>query len=101
MQLENRERMKQGIAFALASAVLFGMSTPLAKLLVGTVSPLIVAGLLYAGSGAGLMLVLLGRALFGRRRSAPVFPVRRDWPWFAAAIFFGGVNPARGTRFNG
>jgi len=42
---------------ALASAVLFGMSTPPAKMLVGSVPPLILAGLLYAGSGVGLALM--------------------------------------------
>ena len=42
------------IAFALAAAALFGMSTPAAKSLIGAVHPLVLAGLLYAGSGAGL-----------------------------------------------
>ena len=39
---------------ALAAALLFGASTPLAKLLVGAVPPLLLAGLLYLGSGLGL-----------------------------------------------
>ena len=37
---------------ALAAALLFGASTPLAKLLTGDVSPLLLAGLLYLGSEA-------------------------------------------------
>ena len=36
---------------ALAAALLFGASTPLAKLLVGNMPPLLLAGLLYVGSG--------------------------------------------------
>lgn len=48
---------------ALVAALLFGASTPLAKLLVGGTSPLLLAGLLYLGSGLGLGLVLLGRHL--------------------------------------
>ena len=43
-----------GVGVALAAAVLFGASTPLAKLLVADVSPILLAGLLYAGSGIGL-----------------------------------------------
>ena len=44
---------------ALAAALLFGASTPLAKLLVGQMPPLLLAGLLYLGSGIGLALLLL------------------------------------------
>ncbi len=43
-----------GVQAALASAVLFGVSAPLAKLLLGDVSPWLLAGLLYCGSGLGL-----------------------------------------------
>ena len=43
-----------GVRAALASAVLFGVSAPLAKLLLGDVSPWLLAGLLYCGSGLGL-----------------------------------------------
>jgi drug/metabolite transporter (DMT)-like permease len=46
---------------ALVSAVLFGAGTPLAKLLLGDVSPWMLAGLLYVGSGAGLWALRLVR----------------------------------------
>ena len=50
-----------GAALALASAILFGASTPIAKLLLGDgVSPWLLAGLLYLGSGIGLAFVHLG-----------------------------------------
>ena len=45
--------MRSGIPLALASSALFGLSTPIAKLLLGTVDPWLLAGLLYLGSGAG------------------------------------------------
>ena len=58
--------MWPGIPMALASAALFGASTPLAKLLLGAgVSPWLLAGLLYLGSGIGLLVVLAARRLFG------------------------------------
>ena len=50
--------MSRGIPAALGAALLFGASTPLAKLLVGEASPWLLAGLLYLGSGIGLAGVL-------------------------------------------
>ena len=80
----------RGIAQALAAALLFGMSTPLAKMLVGTIQPVILAGLLYAGSGLGLSLWLLLRRLGSAKvTEAPL--TRRDMPWLAGAVLFGGA----------
>jgi len=74
-----------GILYALLSAALFGVSAPLAKLLLGEVSPWLLAGLLYLGSGIGLALVRLVR------RSNEAGLSRRDLPWFGAAVLSGGV----------
>ena len=49
--------MHQGIYFALLAAVLFGASTLFAKQLIGETPPLLLAGLLYAGSGIGLACI--------------------------------------------
>ena len=83
--------MQKGIAYGLASAVLFGISTPVAKILVGSVSPVMLAGLLYAGSGLGLLLVLVWRRL-SPKHLAPVSMLRgKEWGWLAGAILLGGV----------
>lgn len=74
---------------ALASAALFGASTPLAKLLLGEVSPVVLAGLLYLGSGVGLALLQLVRGSDRRFREAPLSG--RDWGWLTGAILAGGV----------
>lgn len=74
-----------GAPLALASAVLFGASTPIAKLLLGGASPWMLAGLLYLGSGVGL------GALHVIWQSAEA-PLRRsDLPWLAAVVLSGGV----------
>jgi len=74
---------------ALVAAALFGVSTPLAKLLQADVTPGLLAGLLYLGSGAGLALVKL--ALHLARRS-PEAPLRAgDLPWLAGAVASGGI----------
>jgi drug/metabolite transporter (DMT)-like permease len=49
------------------------------------------AGLLYAGSGAGLILVLLGQRVAAPAGSGLNLPRREEWRWLAGAIFFGGV----------
>ncbi|HZS69176.1 MAG TPA: DMT family transporter [Burkholderiales bacterium] len=79
---------RRAIAYALLSAALFGASTPLAKIFVGSISPLALAGLLYLGSGIGLTVWLL------LRRPRMLVAVR-DVPWLAGAILAGGiVGPA-------
>lgn len=77
--------MRAGIACALASALLFGASAPLAKLLLGHVDPWLLAGLLYLGSGIGLLLL---RPLLPRQGGALA---RADWPWLTAAVLAGGI----------
>ena len=42
-----------GVPLALGSAVLFGTSAPLSKLLMGSIDPWLLAGILYLGAGAG------------------------------------------------
>lgn len=84
----NVRHLPPGIASALAAAVLFGASTPLAKLLLGHVAAVALAGLLYLGAGVGLSGVWLWR----RMRDAQTGLIERsDIPWLAAAIVFGGV----------
>ena len=80
--------------FALLAAALFGASPALAKLLVGELSPMVLAGLLYLGSGLGLSVVWLARALYAGARPAPggeTHLQRADYPWLAGAIVSGGV----------
>lgn len=74
-----------GIVYALISAALFGISAPFAKILLGDVSPWLLAGLLYLGSGTGLAIA---RQFW---RGAETQLQRADLPWFGAAILAGGV----------
>ncbi|HTP38757.1 MAG TPA: EamA family transporter [Steroidobacteraceae bacterium] len=85
----------QGIFYALTAAVLFGASTPLAKLLLGSLDPVQLAALLYGGAGVGLGLTLLARRGVRRQRAAvreeALWPSRAHWPAFAGAVLLGGV----------
>ncbi len=75
--------MPRGAWAGLAAALLFGASTPLAKLLLAQTSPWMLAALLYLGSGLGLAAV---RFLRGAER-----PARGEARWLAAAVACGGV----------
>jgi drug/metabolite transporter (DMT)-like permease len=82
--------LRHGSSLALASAVLFGLSAPAAKVLLGAVDPWLLAGLLYLGSGVGLTVALVSRGLLGVDvREASLRGA--DLPWLAGAIVTGGV----------
>lgn len=74
-----------GVRAGLASALLFGAGTPVAKLLLGEVSPWLLAGLLYVGSGVGVGLY---RVI---RRAPRVRLTRGELLPLAGAVFFGGM----------
>ena len=79
--------LNPAIFSALLAAGLFGASTPLAKLLVGDVPPLLLGGLLYLGSGIGLSLARLVRD----RGWTPVVMNPGEWRWLLLAIVSGGM----------
>ena len=74
-----------GVGMALASAFLFGAGTPLAKALLGQISPWLLAGLLYAGSGLGLLIYRLVKKLPTPRLN------RSESLWLLAAVVCGGA----------
>lgn len=47
----------RAVLLAIAAALLYAVSTPVSKLLLGRISPTMLAGLLYLGAGAGLMFL--------------------------------------------
>ncbi|MDP2762001.1 MAG: hypothetical protein Q8O64_16670 [Sideroxyarcus sp.] len=69
-----------GIFSALSAAWLFGIATPLAKFLLETTSPWMLAGLLYLGSGLGLFIY---RQVI-KAPSVSLLP--EDRFWFAGAM---------------
>jgi drug/metabolite transporter (DMT)-like permease len=74
---------------ALGSATLFGLSAPVAKILLGSSDPWILAGLLYGGAGVGLLAVYLARSRGTSLAEAQLSGL--ELPWFGAAVLMGGV----------
>lgn len=84
--------MQIGILYALLAAALFGASTPFSKQLTGTVAPVMLAAMLYLGSGFGLAGWLAGRRWLSQPDNGSVSSLRLpDLPWLAGAIVAGGV----------
>ena len=82
------ERIRNaGVTAALASALLFGVTTPAAKQLLAGTQPLLIAGLLYLGSGLGVSLL---RVIQDRGWSASGLAAG-DWPWLALTTLIGGI----------
>ncbi|RMO55657.1 hypothetical protein ALQ38_02368 [Pseudomonas marginalis pv. marginalis] len=79
--------MNLSILYALAAAALFGASIPLAKSFGLGLSPVLLAGLLYLGSGIGLA----GVRLIRDRGWKPTGLTASEWPWLIGAITFGGI----------
>ena len=90
MKAHSHSQLWPGAPLALAAAVAFGASTPLAKLLLGSISPWMMAGLLYLGSGLGLSALILIRKIAGTDASEAKLN-RTDVPWLAGTVLFGGV----------
>jgi drug/metabolite transporter (DMT)-like permease len=78
---------------ALLAAALFGATTPLAKALLGFLSPFMVAGLFYLGSGIGLAIGIVFQRLFRTAREQENQSHIRlaEVPWLLGAILAGGV----------
>ena len=78
---------------ALLAAALFGATTPLAKTLLGSLSPFMVAGLFYVGSGVGLAIGILiqrGSRTTDERHNQSRIHVS-EVPWLLGAIAAGGI----------
>lgn len=85
-----RSHLWPGVPLALASALAFGASTPLSKILLASIDPQLLAGLLYLGAGIGLAIAHLARSALGI--PAQEAPLRAtDIPWIGAVVVFGGI----------
>lgn len=87
--INKRHHLWPGVPLALGSAVLFGASAPLSKLLMGSIDPWLLAGILYLGAGFGLAILSSGRRLIGLPNvEAPL--QRTDTSWLFLVVLFGG-----------
>jgi drug/metabolite transporter (DMT)-like permease len=90
--MENARRQLQiGSVYGLASAALFGAATPLSKLLLPGVGPLMLAALLYLGAAIFISVYRLCRLLIRKQRVSEARLRGSDVPVLCAIIALGGV----------
>lgn len=83
---------RQPLFYIIISASCFGISPPLAKLLVADIPPVALAGLLYTGAFLGLSLYSLVVKAWSTAPHEQKASLRgKDIPWLAAATLFGGI----------
>ena len=78
--------MRRGALLGLAAAALFGLSAPLAKVLLDSVPPVLLAGILYLGAAAGLWLHRLAKPQTIEARLAT-----SDIPKLSIVVVVGGI----------
>jgi drug/metabolite transporter (DMT)-like permease len=82
---------KAGVVYGLAAALLFAIATPIAKILLAQVSPLMLAALFYCGSGSGLLAVAIWRRVTRPQSAAHHLIEKSEIKWLVPAIVFGGI----------
>ena len=78
------ENKRMPILYAILAAACYGVSAPVAKLLLDDVPPMMMAAALYLGAGAGMCLLNLLRPKKTRRKEARV--TKRELPFTAAMV---------------
>src|SRR5262245_55425684 len=90
-ELQSARMPMRGVVYGLLASLLFGLSTPISKSLLGRIDPLLLAGMFYLGSGVGLVLC---RFVFARLQSGSLRQPKlrkSEWKFLAPAIVAGGV----------
>ena len=84
-------QVARGTVCAIAASLLFGSSTPIAKVFLDQIEPWILAGWFSLSAGIGLgIFYLLSRGL--SRSSSDTDLKGKDWMWLSAATLAGGVT---------
>ncbi|MEA4890097.1 MAG: DMT family transporter [Clostridiaceae bacterium] len=87
-----RKKDSSAILSAVLAAALYGISTPISKLLLTELPPTLLAAVLYFGAGLGMLLVNLIRRL-NRQKQVEANLSRRDIPYVAAMIILDIAAP--------
>ncbi len=82
---------KRPLLYIFVSAALFGISPPLAKLLVKDIPPVALAGLLYFGAFIGLSLYSVMRRIASPEYTRDAGLKKTDLPWLSGAVLSGGI----------
>ncbi|MFT8316026.1 MAG: EamA family transporter [Clostridium sp.] len=79
------------VIMALLSAILFGASAPITKILLGKIEPVPLASLLYLGSGVGLMIFQFVIFIIKKQKINEASLKKKDFKWLLGAVVIGGI----------
>ncbi|MHB1294242.1 MAG: DMT family transporter [Anaerolineae bacterium] len=87
-----RSKTPQAVATAVLAAALYGISTPVSKLLLAQMPPVLLAALLYLGAGLGMSMIALGRAVRNREQ-VEAGVTRRELPYVLGMVLLDTAAP--------
>lgn len=83
----------KGILLALLAACCYSVSSPLSKLLLGSLPPTLTAGFLYLGAGLCMLFIFLFRLLSGRGKGKERRLSRKDLPYVLGMVILDIAAP--------
>lgn len=84
---------KRGIALAILAAVCYSISSPLSKLILGYLTPTLMAGFLYLGAGLCMLIIFLIKLIFKKRVKKEKSLTKRDIPYVVGMILLDIAAP--------
>ncbi len=79
----------KSIIFAVLAAALYGINSPISKLLLAEISPALMASLLYFGAGIGMLVIWLLR----KRSPTTEHLEKKQWPYILGMILLDVIAP--------
>lgn len=79
------KRKNIAITFAILAAALYSINVPLSKILLGKISPTIMASLLYLGAGFGMLILVLFSRILGKESKKDNL-TRKELPYTIAMV---------------
>ncbi|HAN20328.1 MAG: hypothetical protein A2Y15_08430 [Clostridiales bacterium GWF2_36_10] len=80
------------ILMAIMAAVLFGLSSPISKLLLTKISPVLIASLLYFGAGLGMLLINIGKKIY-KKEQIEARMTQKELPYIIGMIILDVAAP--------
>lgn len=87
-----KQNTRKGIALAILAAALYAVSSPVSKLLLTEIPPVLTAGFLYLGAGAGMLFIAMTRKI-RKTENAEYRLTKADLPYTAAMIILDIAAP--------
>jgi drug/metabolite transporter (DMT)-like permease len=72
------------VLYAILAAFCYGVSSPIAKILLANMPPVLMASMLYLGAGVGMLLIYLLRSKQNRKKEAPM--TKKEMPLCIAMV---------------